>query len=226
MATSSTSSGDHLFVCSSSSDSSSDPSSDSKLQAVSSAPTTAPITANYTNYHIFQTFTPIAETKFKTKICDLYSDNGGEFRGIGFHQNLSWIMVELCGLFRFAPSQLSLRSWGLIHALQVLSELSAVEITSSMVAAAFHTREIGEGSRLFELLPRISPDDPAESTTFLENLLNLATNLRDPAFLLHPDIIQMTSLASSDSYLFVPARNGYLFCFIFSCLNLLHLLTN
>ncbi|KAF3530186.1 hypothetical protein DY000_02040009 [Brassica cretica] len=118
-----------------------------------------------------------------------------------------------------------------------------------MVAAAFHTREIGELSRLFELLPRprctspvefpewientstfgeylfllhlgprpngfrlswsplgISPDDPAESTTFLENLLNLATNLRDPAFLLHPDITQMTSLASSDSYLFVPAR--------------------
>ncbi|KAH0851158.1 hypothetical protein HID58_094946, partial [Brassica napus] len=115
-----------------------------------------------------------------------------------------------------------------------------------VAAAAFHTREIGEGSRLFELYhvlvvrpqwnfrsgskthqhlaniysfftsardltdfvsPGISPDDPAESTTFLENLLNLATNLRDPAFLLHPDIIQMTSLASSDSYLFVPARN-------------------
>ncbi|KAH0854591.1 hypothetical protein HID58_063686, partial [Brassica napus] len=115
-----------------------------------------------------------------------------------------------------------------------------VEITSSMVAAAFHTREIGEGSRLSScttsslyvpsgisgsgskthqhlaniysfftsardltdfVSPGISPDDPAESTTFLEKSVELATNLRDPAFLLHPDIIQMTSLASSDSYL-------------------------
>ncbi|KAF2596593.1 hypothetical protein F2Q68_00009941 [Brassica cretica] len=173
-----------------------------------------------------------------------------EFRGIGFHQNLSWIMVELCGLFRIAPSQLTLRSWGLIHAIQVLSDLSAVEITGSMVATAFRTREIGEGSRHFELLPRprcrspvelpewientsklgeyffalhvgprpngfclswsplgVSSEDPAESTAFPENLLNLATNLRDPAFLLHPDIIQMTSLASTDDHLYVPAQS-------------------
>jgi len=112
-----------------------------------------PLTKKSDVKDIFQTFTPIAETKFKTKICNLYSDNGGEFRGIGFHQNLSWIMVELCGLFRIAPSQLTLRSWGLIHALQVLSDLSAVEITGSMVATAFCTQEIGEGSRRFEFLP-------------------------------------------------------------------------
>ncbi|CAN6842937.1 unnamed protein product [Brassica oleracea] len=81
-----------------------------------------------------------------------------------------------------------------------------------MVATAFRTREIGEGSRRFDDFPFVgffaaSPEDPAESTAFPENLLNLATNLRDPAFLLHPDIIQMTSLASTDDHLYVPAQS-------------------
>ena len=72
-------------------------------------------------------------------------------------------------MFRIAPSQLSLRSWGLIHAIQVLSDLSAVEITSSMVAAALYTREIGEGSRLFELLPRPCCMSPVEFPEWIEN---------------------------------------------------------
>ncbi|CAN7124199.1 unnamed protein product [Brassica rapa subsp. narinosa] len=136
-------------------------------------------------------------------------------------------MVELCGLFRIARSQLTLPSWGLIHALQVLSDLFGVEITGSMIATAFRTRR-------FELLPRprcrspvkrsewientstvgkyffvlhlgprpngfclslsppgLSPEDPAESAAFPENLMNLTTYLRGPAFFAgsrhHPD---------------------------------------
>ncbi|KAG2307009.1 hypothetical protein Bca52824_026757 [Brassica carinata] len=102
---------------------------------------------------------------------------------IGFRQNLSWIMVELCGLFRIAPSQLTLCFWGLIHALQVLSDLSGVHIT-------------GE-----------SPEDPLEWTWFPYVLFNLDSNLRDTAFLLHPDIIQLTSLASTDEHLFIPEHS-------------------
>ncbi|KAG2282505.1 hypothetical protein Bca52824_053725 [Brassica carinata] len=125
-------------------------------------------------------------------------------------------MVELCGLFPIAPSQLTLRSWGLIHPIQVLSDLSAVEITGSMVATAFRTREIGVRFSSFRVVTTssfdfpfvgVSSEDPAESTAFPENLLNLATNLRDPAFLLHPDIIQMTSLASTDDHLYVPEQS-------------------
>ncbi|KAG2307075.1 hypothetical protein Bca52824_026823 [Brassica carinata] len=156
-------------------------------------------------------------------------------------------MVELCGLFRIAPSQLTLFSWGLIHALQVLSDLSGVDITGSMVATALCTREIGEGSCRFELSPRPffrshvvlpewldntptsgeyffavhlgprpnglrlswspsgeSPEDPPEWTWFPDVLFNLASNLCDTAFLLHPDIIQLTSLASTDEHFFIP----------------------
>ncbi|KAF2557397.1 hypothetical protein F2Q68_00015227 [Brassica cretica] len=79
-----------------------------------------------------------------------------------------------------------------------------------MVATAFCTQEIGEGSRRFEFLPLplcVSSEDPAESTVFPEDLLNLASNLCDLAFLLHPDIIQLTSLAFTDDHLFVPAQS-------------------
>ncbi|KAG2304760.1 hypothetical protein Bca52824_033411 [Brassica carinata] len=40
-----------------------------------------------------------------------------------------------------------------------------------------------------------SPEDPPEWTWFPDVLFNLDSNLRDTAFLLHPDIIQLTSLA-------------------------------
>lgn len=76
-------------------------------------------------------------------------------------------------------------------------------------------------SKWFSILG-VSPEDPAECTEFPEVLLNLTTDFRDPAFLLHPDTIQMTSLASSDDHVFVPA--GYLFCFT-SSLYCLHLLS-
>ena len=62
---------------------------------------------------------------------------------------------------------------GLIHALQVLSDLSAVEITGSMVATAFRTREIGEGSRRFELLPRPRCRSPVELPEWIENTSKL-----------------------------------------------------
>ncbi|CAN7000709.1 unnamed protein product [Brassica oleracea var. botrytis] len=144
MATSSSSYGDHLFVRSSSSDSSSDTSSDSPSHALSTTPSDAvserssPTSGGRFANVIFAApdSCPASPPVGYTAICS-------EFRGIGFHQNLSWIMVELCGLFPIAPSQLTLRSWGLIHPIQVLSDLSAVEITGSMVATAFRTREIG-----------------------------------------------------------------------------------
>ncbi|KAG2328746.1 hypothetical protein Bca52824_011474 [Brassica carinata] len=50
----------------------------------------------------------------------------------------------------------------------------------------------------------VSPEDPPEWTWFPDVLFNLASNLCDTAFLLHPDIIQLTSLASTDEHLFIP----------------------
>lgn len=46
-----------------------------------------PLTKKSDVKDIFQTFKPLAETKFNTKICNLYSDNGGEF--IALHSFLA-----------------------------------------------------------------------------------------------------------------------------------------
>ncbi|KAL0796338.1 hypothetical protein Bca101_067715 [Brassica carinata] len=257
MPTSSSSSGDHLFVRPSSSDSSSDTSADSPSDTSADSPSVALIptpsdavserSSPTSVRHVANAISsgpnscPAAPPVGYTAIFRAYC-------GIGFRQNLSWIMVELCSLFRIAPSQLTLRSWGLIHALQILSDLSGVDITGSMVATAFCTREIGEGSRRFELSPchflgplcyfrsgsithqrpanifspftsardptgcvspgRFqSPEDPPEWTWFPDVLFNLDSNLRDTAFLLHPDIIQLTSLASTDEHLFIPEHS-------------------
>ncbi|KAG2311867.1 hypothetical protein Bca4012_026364 [Brassica carinata] len=252
MPTSSSSFGDHLFVRPYSSDASSDASLDTSADSPSHALNPTPPDA-------------VSQRSSATSVCRVenvissgpdscpaappveYTAIFHACCGIGFRQNLSWIMVELYGLFRISQSQLTLRSWGLIHALQVLSDLSAIEITGSMVATAFCTREIGEGSRRFELSPRpfcrspvefpewldntptsgeyffaihlgprpnglrlswspsgVSPENPPEWIAFPEDLFNLASNLRDLAFLLHPDINQLTSLASTDEHLFIP----------------------
>ncbi|KAL0734132.1 hypothetical protein Bca4012_010342 [Brassica carinata] len=247
MPTTSSSSGDHLFVCYSSSDSSSDTSSDSSSHALNPTPSdTVSVQSSAISVGRIANVISLGPDSCPASPLVGYTVIFSEVRGIGFHQNLSWIMVELCSLLRIAPSQMTLCSWGLIHALQVLSDLSAVEITGSMVATAFCTRELGEGSHHFELSPRPSsrppvelpewldntptsgeycfilhvgprpnglrlscftPEDPCESTVFPVDLLNLASNLHDPAFLLHPEIIQLSSLASTDDHLFVPAQS-------------------
>lgn len=166
MPTSSSSSGDYYFVSPSSSESSSDTSPDSPSDTPSdserSTPTSVSVrrVANVISSGPYSC--PAAPPVGYTAIYRAYS-------GIGFRQNLSWIMVELCGLFRIAPSQLTLRSWGLIHALQVLSDLSGVDITGNMVATAFCTREIGEGSRRFELSPRPFFRSPVVLPEWLDN---------------------------------------------------------
>ncbi|KAL0898966.1 hypothetical protein Bca101_082927 [Brassica carinata] len=251
MATSSSSSGDHLFVRPSSSDSSSDTSADSPSDTSADSPSVALIPTP--SDAVSERSSPTSVRRVANVIssgpdsCPAappvgYTAIFRAYCSIGFRQNLSWIMVELCGLFRIAPSQLTLCFWGLIHALQVLSDLSGVHITGSMVATAFCTREIGEGSRSFEspaVLPEWrdntptsgkyffavhlgrrpnglrlswspsgeSPEDPLEWTWFPYVLFNLDSNLRDTAFLLHPDIIQLTSLASTDEHLFIPEHS-------------------
>lgn len=150
MALSSSSSEDLLDSCFS------ETSSDSPSHALTTTPSDAVFI--YSGPDSCPSFPPVGYTAIFSEV-----------RGVGFHQNLSWIMVELCSLLRIAPSQLTLRSWGLIHALQVLSDLSAVEITGSMVATAFRTREIGEGSRRFELLPRPRCRSPVKLPEWIEN---------------------------------------------------------
>lgn len=70
--------------------------------------------------------------------------------------------MKYCGAVQIAPSQLILRSWGFLHALQVLADLSAIKITEEMVRRAFSLREVGEGSRCFELIPRPGEKSPVE----------------------------------------------------------------
>ncbi|KAG2314288.1 hypothetical protein Bca52824_017410 [Brassica carinata] len=163
MPTSSSSSGDHLFVRPSSSDSSSDTSADSPSDTSADSPSVALIPtpsdavserSSHTSVRCVANVISLGPDSCPAAPPVGYTAIFRAYRGIGFLQNLSWIMVELCGLFRIAPSQLTLRSWGLLHALQVLSDLSGVDITGSMVATGLCTREIGEGSRRSELSPR------------------------------------------------------------------------
>ncbi|KAL0853746.1 hypothetical protein Bca101_058898 [Brassica carinata] len=239
MPTSSSSSGDHLFVRPSSSDSSSDISADSPSDTSADSPSVALIPtpsgavserSSHTSVRCVANVISLGPDSCPAAPPVGYTAIFRAYCGIGFRQNLSWIMVELCGLFRIAPSQLTLRSWGLLHALQVLSDLSGVDITGSMVATGFCTREIGEGSRRSELSPRpffrshvVLPEwldnTPTSGEYFFAvhlgprpNGLRLswspsASNLRDTAFLLHPDIIQLTSLASTDEHLFIPEHS-------------------
>ncbi|VVA93828.1 unnamed protein product [Arabis nemorensis] len=71
--------------------------------------------------------------------------------GVRFRLYLSWILIEYCELMQIAPSQLVLRAWGLIHALQVLSDLSGIDTSGKMVAHSFHLVSVEGNSRIFNL---------------------------------------------------------------------------
>lgn len=78
----------------------------------------------------------------------------------GFRQQIPRIIDELCAEVEIAPSQLTLRSWGLMNAIQVLSDLSGIFVTGLMVAGAFRVQETAFNSRRFELLPRSGARSP------------------------------------------------------------------
>ncbi|KAL0733949.1 hypothetical protein Bca4012_010159 [Brassica carinata] len=211
MPTSSSSSGDHLFVCYSSSGSSSDTSSDPSSYALNPKPFDAVyVQSSSTSLGCVANVISSGPDSCPVSPPIGYTAIFIEVRGIGFHQNLYLIMVELCGLLRIAPSQLTLRFWGLIHALRSPVELPEwldSTPTSSEYFFVLHVGPRPNGLRLSWLPSGVSTEDPGESTAFPVDLLNLASNLRDRAFLLHPEIIQLSSLASTDDHLFVPARN-------------------
>ncbi|KAF2564323.1 hypothetical protein F2Q70_00016978 [Brassica cretica] len=121
-------------------------------------------------------------------------------------------MPMIYGLYVVGPSLA--RAWSLRsdRAVCVLGRYIAtelwLELGRNVATEHYVATELWlELGRYVATEPCVSPEDPAESTAFPENLLNLATNLRDPDFLLHPDIIQMTSLASTDDHLYVPAQS-------------------
>ncbi|VVB16956.1 unnamed protein product [Arabis nemorensis] len=78
----------------------------------------------------------------------------------GFRQQIPRIIGELCAEVEIAPSQLTLPSWGLMNAIQVLSDLSGIFVTGLMVAGAFRVEETAFNSRRFELLPRSGARSP------------------------------------------------------------------
>lgn len=43
-------------------------------------------------------------------------------------------MMEYCKSVQLAPTQLDLRAWGLINTLQVLFDLSGIDISGEMIA--------------------------------------------------------------------------------------------
>ncbi|KAL0876665.1 hypothetical protein Bca101_026370 [Brassica carinata] len=81
-------------------------------------------------------------------------------------------------------------------------QLTTGGLSGTMILARVEkcvTAAFGRGSE--------SPEDPPEWTWFPDVLFNLDSNLRDTAFLLQPDIIQLTSLASTDEHLFIPEHS-------------------
>ncbi|KAL0898917.1 hypothetical protein Bca101_082878 [Brassica carinata] len=225
MPTSSSSSGDHLFVRPSSSDTSSDTSADSPSDTSADSPSVALIPTP--SDAVSERSSPTSVRRVANVIS-----SGPDSCPVAPPVGYTAIFRAYCGI-------------GF-----VLSDLSGVDITGSMVATALCTREIGEGSCRFELSPRPffrshvvlpewldntptsgeyffavhlgprpnglrlswspsgeSPEDPPEWTWFPDVLFNLASNLCDTAFLLHPDIIQLTSLASTDEHFFIPEHS-------------------
>ncbi|VVB05020.1 unnamed protein product [Arabis nemorensis] len=168
--------------------------------------------------------------------------------GFGFRRYLSWIMTEYCELMQIAPSQLVLRAWGLIHALQVLSDLSGIDISGKMVAHSFCLVSVEGNSRRFNLQLRegesshvdppmwldasadggeyfyvihdgvgrvrscwldigVVPADVIHDESFPDVFYELDKSYMNTALLLHPRIVDRTSLDTSLTDPFIPQYN-------------------
>lgn len=80
---------------------------------------------------------------------------------IGFHNNLSWLMIDYCELLQLAPDQLDLLLWGMIHLLQVFYDLSDINISVEMIAGAFGVQPLSRGCRRLTLVRRMSRVKPS-----------------------------------------------------------------
>lgn len=61
----------------------------------------------------------------------------------GFCFSLLWLMMEFCVEIQIASGQFDLRAWGKIIVLQVLSDLTEIDISGEMIAMAFRARLLG-----------------------------------------------------------------------------------
>lgn len=91
---------------------------------------------------------------------------------VGFRRNLSWLLMEYCNLAEIVPIQLTLHTWGLIHSLQVLSDLSGVVITSRMIMGAFRLTEVADCPRRFNLSLREGRQSPVNPPLWIGSDLN------------------------------------------------------
>ncbi|VVB01575.1 unnamed protein product, partial [Arabis nemorensis] len=122
----------------------------------------------------------------------------------GFRQQIPRIIGELCAEVEIAPSQLTLPSWGLMNAIQVLSDLSGIFVTGLMVAGAFRVEETAFNSRRFELLPRSG----ARSPVLIPDWLNPSEEGGHYIYVLHRGPLAISRSWSPPGFV-PPVRHSY-----------------